>query len=48
VPSLVSVLIVSHRRRQVTAIARADGGWTERDYRAGDQVVLATPAVRIP
>jgi Uma2 family endonuclease len=47
VPSLGTILIVSHRRPQVTAITRADGGWTEHDYRAGDQVVLATPAVRI-
>ena len=47
VPSLFAILVVSHRRRQVTAIARADSGWTEQDYRAGDQVVLATPAVRI-
>jgi Uma2 family endonuclease len=47
VPSLTTILIVSHRRRQVTAIERADSGWTERDYRSGDHVVLATPVVRI-
>lgn len=47
VPSLVAILIVSHRRRQVTAITRADGEWAERDYRSGDDVVLPTPAVCI-
>lgn len=47
VPSLAAILVVSHRRRQVTAIAREGTGWVEGDFRSGDDVVLATPACRI-
>jgi Uma2 family endonuclease len=40
IPSLVAVLIVSHRRPQVTAIERTQGSWLLREYRAGDQVAV--------
>jgi Uma2 family endonuclease len=44
VPGLVVVLIVSHRRAQVTVIERADQAWTERECPAGEHVVLTAPA----
>lgn len=44
-PSLQAVLIVSHRTRRITRIARGAGGWEEHEFRGGEQVVLASPAV---
>ena len=46
-PSLEAVLIVSHRRPQVTVIARSQQGWEEREYRAGQQVELQKPALSV-
>lgn len=37
IPNLKTVLIVSHRRPQVTAIERTADGWQQREYRAGEQ-----------
>ena len=45
-PSLAAVLLVSHRRRQVTVVERAGEGWTQREYRVGEEVVLERPEVR--
>lgn len=39
-PSLVAVLIVSHRRRQVTIVERSANGWQQREARGGEQVVV--------
>jgi Uma2 family endonuclease len=41
--SVAAVLLVSHRRPQVTVIARSEAGWEEREYRAGMQVELEVP-----
>ena len=38
--SLVAVLIVSHRRPQVTLVERVDEGWRQREVRAGEDVVV--------
>jgi Uma2 family endonuclease len=47
-PSVQAVLFVSHRRPQVTAVTRtAEGGWEQREYRAGDQVLLQNPELRL-
>ena len=46
-PTLSAVLFVSHRRRQVTVVARGDSGWEEREYRGGEVVELAAPQVGI-
>ena len=43
-PGLSAVLIVSHRRRQVTIVERAGAGWHVRECRSGERVELATPA----
>lgn len=43
IPSLRAVLIVSHRRRSIMIIERTtgeDGGWSEREARSGEAVVL--------
>jgi Uma2 family endonuclease len=44
-PSLDVVLFVSHRRTQVTVIERTGGGWSQRESRAGEDVVLRNPPV---
>jgi Uma2 family endonuclease len=37
-PSLQAVLFVSHRRQQVTVVARTPNGWDTHDYRSGQLV----------
>jgi Uma2 family endonuclease len=44
-PSLATVLFVSHRRPQVTVVDRSGTGWNEREHRAGETVTLANPSV---
>ena len=44
-PSLRVVLLISHRRPQVTVVERTAQGWAQRDHRAGDSVTLADPAL---
>ena len=46
-PSLRAVLLVSHRRPQVTVVERTEDGWQEREIRSGEQVILATPSLSI-
>ncbi len=45
--SLRAVLIVSHRRPQVTVVERTGTRWTEREQRAGERIVLADPPLDI-
>lgn len=40
IPSLQAVLIVSHRRRQVTIVERSTDGWDHRDVRGGELVAV--------
>jgi len=40
IASLVAVLIISHRRRQVTVVERSSHGWQQREARAGETVVI--------
>jgi Uma2 family endonuclease len=42
-PSVLAVLIVSHRRAQVTAMTRGTQGWDQREYRSGEHVQLHRP-----
>lgn len=42
-PSVLAVLIVSHRRAQVTAMSRGTQGWDQREYRSGEHVQLHRP-----
>jgi Uma2 family endonuclease len=44
-PSLRAVLFVSHERQQVTLVERAANGWQETEFRAGERVLLAQPAL---
>lgn len=46
-PSLVAVLIISHRRPQVTVIERTATGWRERELRAGEEVELEAPELSV-
>ena len=46
IPSLTAVLLVSHRRQQVTVIERQSDGFQQRELRAGDAVELENPALR--
>jgi Uma2 family endonuclease len=47
VASLVAVLIVSHRRRQVTVCERVEAGWQQLDVRGGEVLSLASPSFSI-
>lgn len=42
-PSLRAVLLLSHRRPQITVIGRAAEGWAIDERRAGERVSLAAP-----
>jgi Uma2 family endonuclease len=44
-PSLQTVLFVSHRARSITIVERTQSGWDEREARSGEQVTVRTPAV---
>ena len=46
-PSLRAVLFVSHRRPQVTVVARAGESWQQAEYRSGEAVVLLEPALTL-
>lgn len=48
IPSLRAVLFVSHRRQQVTLIERDGATFSQREFRAGEEVVLSEPALRFP
>jgi Uma2 family endonuclease len=47
IPSLRAVLVVSHRRRQLTAVVRAESGFDMHEARAGERLTLASPAITI-
>jgi Uma2 family endonuclease len=44
-PSVAAVLIVSHRRLQVTVFERVGATWEQREVRAGESVVVRQPAL---
>jgi len=46
-PSLKAVIIVSHRRRQVTVVERAGASWEVREFRSGEHVALREPALSL-
>ncbi len=46
-PSLQAVLIVSHRRRQITAIVRTNEGFETREVRSGERLCLASPKLEM-
>lgn len=47
IPSLRVVLLVSHRRAQVTVVERSAEGWCERELRAGEQVIVEAPQLSV-
>ena len=47
IPSLQAVLLVDHVSKRITVVGRDAGGWSTRDLRAGEQVVLAAPAITL-
>lgn len=46
-PSLQSVLFVSHRSVSVTLVKRTGSGWVSRDFGPGQQVTLTDPAMTL-
>jgi Uma2 family endonuclease len=44
-PSLAAVLLLSHRRPQVTVVERTADGWQRRECRAGESVQLVNPGL---
>lgn len=46
--SLRAVLFVSHRTQRVTLVQRTAAGWDERDFRSGEDVVVAEPSLAFP
>jgi Uma2 family endonuclease len=45
IPSLAAVLFVSHRTQRITVLRRGPTGWEELEFRAGERLVLQTPAL---
>jgi Uma2 family endonuclease len=45
-PGLEVVMFVSHRRPQVTVVERIPEGWSQREIRSGEELVLRSPPVR--
>jgi Uma2 family endonuclease len=46
--SLKAVLFVSHNAQRVSIVERTEAGWSEREVHAGQDVVLADPALSFP
>lgn len=44
-PSLKAVLLLSHRRPQITVVSRTDQGWNVQEFRAGEKVTLSEPGL---
>jgi Uma2 family endonuclease len=44
-PSLKAAIFVSHRRPHVTIVERSSEGWQQREYRAGETVILENPGL---
>lgn len=44
-PSVRSILLVSHKARRITCVTRGASGWDEHEARSGDHVRLESPAV---
>ena len=44
-PSLQAVLFVSHKTRRVTVVQRTVDGWSERDFRGSEMVLVNEPAL---
>ena len=47
IPSLRVVLFVSHRSQRITRVEREGSTWHEREFRAGEAVSVAMPALEI-
>jgi Uma2 family endonuclease len=45
--SVKAILFVSHRRTQITLVERTNDGWAQREFRAGEQLTLATPELAL-
>ncbi len=46
-PSLKAVLIVCHKTKRVTVVARTAAGWTTTEFRSGEVARLAEPALSL-
>ncbi|MBN1606549.1 MAG: Uma2 family endonuclease [Polyangiaceae bacterium] len=41
--SLQTVLILSHRRAEITVVSRNEGSWDVREFRAGERLTISRP-----
>jgi Uma2 family endonuclease len=41
IPSLRTILFVSHTARRITTVSREGARWTERDFRGGERVIVS-------
>ena len=47
-PATPAVLLVSHRRQEVTVVERAEGNWRETIARAGESLVVGALDLTLP
>jgi Uma2 family endonuclease len=48
IPSLQAVLILSHRRPQITIIQRSSSGWSESEFFENEHATIENPKMVIP
>ncbi|MEZ4221796.1 MAG: Uma2 family endonuclease [Polyangiaceae bacterium] len=46
-PSVQAVLLISHRRAQITLVARTAEGWAQTEHRSGERVELSAPELSL-
>jgi Uma2 family endonuclease len=47
ISSVVAILLVSHRRRQITIVERTRDGWAQREARAGETLSIEPLALSL-
>jgi Uma2 family endonuclease len=47
ISSVVAILLVSHRRRQITIVERTPDGWAQREARAGETLLIEPLALSL-
>lgn len=46
-PSLKVIVLVSHKTKRVTVVARGESGWETTEYRAGEVALVKEPELRL-
>jgi Uma2 family endonuclease len=47
IPSLVAVLLISHRNRRITVVERSAAGWKQREVGAGESAIVESLALAL-